>query len=289
MVGLANGITEFLHLVRFEHAIMLAVAVGIGEIVALGHMPPWMPVVFFSLLVPVFGEMGSFALNDFLDQKADRLNRRFERPLVKGTLEPSFAYRFSLFAFLVSTLAAYFINSTALAIALLFNVLAVLYNYRLKDLPLVGNIYIALSMAIPFVFGNIVVSRTLSPAVLTLSLLAFVAGLAREIVKTVQDIEGDVKARRANTLPAAIGKENSILMATGLFVLCIPLSAAPFVVGLKTALPAVALVAVGDVLIAYLACLLVARPLSPPVLEKVRKYSLIAFGLGMAGIALAAL
>ena len=58
---------EFLKLTRFEHAIMLALAVLLSEIIVLGYFPLFSLIIILSLLVPIFSEMGSFALNDYLD------------------------------------------------------------------------------------------------------------------------------------------------------------------------------------------------------------------------------
>ena len=79
-------IKEFWRLVRFEHAIMLAVAVLIGEIVVLQGIPHLDAILLFSLLVPIFSEMGSFALNDYMDVETDRINRRMDRPLALRAL-----------------------------------------------------------------------------------------------------------------------------------------------------------------------------------------------------------
>jgi len=184
---------ELFRLTRFEHALMLAFAVLIAETVVLGALPPLSLVIVLSLLVPIFSEMGSFALNDYLDIEADKANKMMERPLVKGTISAGFALWFSVACLVISVALALFINLPAFLIALVFNLLAVAYNYRLKDLPLVGNAYIALTMAIPFLFGNYVVSGTLSPIILVLAVLGFVAGLAREVIKSVQDMEGDAQ------------------------------------------------------------------------------------------------
>lgn len=40
--------------------------------------------------------------------------------------------------------------------------------------------------------------------------ISLLAGLGREIYKTVQDMEGDSKARNSKTLPLIIGKNNSL-------------------------------------------------------------------------------
>ena len=148
---------------------------------------------------------------------------------------------------------------------------------------LMGNIYIALTMAIPFIFGNFVVSETLSLLAVVLALLGFIAGLAREIVKSVQDMEGDVKARSSKTLPVVIGKKRSLVVAVVLYLLFIPLSISPFLLGLQvSAVPAV-LVGVADLII-LLVCYNI---LTRQAFGFARNASLVAFILGMAGLFLA--
>ena len=137
--------------------IMLAVAVFIGETVVLRSVPQLSLPIILSLLVPMLSEMGSFALNDYLDIETDRLNKKM-RPLVKGTISPGFALWFSVISLALSLVLAYFINTDAFFIALVFDALAIAYDWKLKDLPMLGNIYIGLSMAIPFIFGDFVVS-----------------------------------------------------------------------------------------------------------------------------------
>jgi geranylgeranylglycerol-phosphate geranylgeranyltransferase len=278
---------ELFRLTRFEHALMLAAAVLTGETVLLGALPPLTIPIGLSLLVPMLSEMGSFALNDYLDIRTDRLNRKKDRPLVKGTITPGFALWFSLACLALSVILSYFINSAAFAIALAFNLLAVAYNRKLKDLPLVGNAYIGLTMAIPFIFGNYVVSGELSMLALSLACMGFVAGLAREIVKSAQDMEGDVKARGSRTLPVIIGKRASLAVASLLYISFIPLSLSPFSLGLRLSLPAASLIGVADATI----LLIVFRLLSPAgdPYGFARNASLVAFATGMAGILVAAI
>jgi geranylgeranylglycerol-phosphate geranylgeranyltransferase len=278
---------EWVKLTRFEHAVMLAFAVLIAETIALGAMPPPTLVIALSLLVPVFSEMGAFALNDYMDMETDKHNKKKDRPLVKGTIKPTTALYFSLLSLVISTTLAYFVGMPAFAIALAFNLLAVSYNWKLKDLPLVGNAYIALTMAIPFVFGNFVVTTTLSPLVLVLAILGFVAGLAREIVKSAQDMEGDIKARGSKTLPVVIGRKRALAVAIGLYLSFIPITALPFAMGLEAGPLQFAFIGAADGLILAI-CYLIAR--KPKDSYKfARDASLAAFMLGMVGILLAAL
>ncbi len=270
---------ELWKLTRFEHALMLAFGVLIAETVVLGRLPDASAAIILSLLVPIFSEMGSFALNDYFDIETDRLNGKKDRPLVKGTISPGFALWFSVASIAISVAISIAINFFAFAIALVFNLAAVAYNWRLKDLPLVGNMYIALTMAIPFLFGNFVVSESLSSSAIVLAALGFVAGLAREIIKSVQDVEGDKEARGSRTLPVIIGKDASSLVAVALYLLFLPLTAAPFALGLAAAPVPLALVAIADILIIAICY---------KVLKKdyrfARNASLAAFFVGMLGI-----
>lgn len=274
-------------LVRVEHALMLMAGTFIGSAVALGGMPPMGILLLFALLVPAFSEMGSFALNDYVDVEADRINKRGERPLVKGTLSPEFALRLSLFAFVISTLLALFINWAAFAIAVIFNVCAVLYNLKLKDLPALGNMYIAATMAIPFIFGAYAFGLEPSTTVWMIAALGFVSGLGREIVKTVEDVEGDREAREGKTLPMVVGERNALALASALFLAFIPLSIIPFVGGLGLSLLSGVFLAVADLGILWAALHIVISK-SEGALGKARKYTLVFLGCGLMALLLAA-
>ncbi|MFH0738052.1 MAG: UbiA family prenyltransferase [Candidatus Micrarchaeota archaeon] len=278
-------LNELFRLTRFEHALMLAFAVFIAETIVLGGIPPFTLPIILSLLVPVFSEMGSFALNDCLDVETDRANKKKDRPLVKGTISPAFAFRFAYASLAISVALAFFINYSVFFIALAFNLLAIAYNYKLKDLPAVGNIYIALTMAIPFIFGNCTITPGhMPPLTVALALLGFVAGFAREIIKSVQDMEGDAKARGSKTLPVVIGKRPALMIAIAMYLSFIPLSAAPFFLGLEAGLPPLVFVGAADILI-----LAICAKSAKEDYRFARDASLAAFMLGLLGILLAAL
>lgn len=278
-------IKEFIKLTRFEHAIMLAIAVWIGITAANGTFPQINLLILISLLVPMFSEMGSFALNDYLDIETDKLNNKTDRPLVNGTISPKVALLFSIFSITLSIIISYFINFNCFIISFLFNFAAILYNWKLKDLPLVGNIYIALSMAIPFIFGNFVISETFIPLCGILAVIGFVAGLGREIIKTVQDVEGDQKARKSKTLPILIGSRNALYIGIFLYILFIPLSIIPFFGYLKFSLISGILVLLANSLI-LISCFKLYKEESRQNFKLARNYSLIAFVLGLVGILL---
>ncbi len=255
---------------------MLAFAVFIAEIIALGKVPDFNLIIVFSLLVPIFSEMGSFALNDYFDIESDRTNKK-NGPLVTGAIKPKTAFAFSIICIVISIILAYFISQIIFLITLIFNILAIAYNVKLKDLPLVGNLYIATTMAIPFIFGNLVISE-IKATIIVLALLGFIAGLAREIIKSVQDMEGDRKARASRTLPIVIGEKAALIVAVILDLIFIPLSFIPLI-GVASIFPWI-LVGIANLLIVVICYKLITKK----DFKFARNISLVVFVLGMIGI-----
>ncbi len=214
-------IKEVLKLTRIEHSIILVFAVIAAEIIA-GHIPG-AAIRALSLITPIFVSMGSFAINDYRDVNADRANKRYDRPLVKGTITRRSAFNISIACFVIGILASIFINAYAFIIALIFAGLAILYSYRLKDMPLIGNVYIAFSMVIPFIFGSYVVTTNLPASIILISITIFLAGMAREIHGMIRDYKGDAKGRGSKNLlyhvsPERASQISAILYAEAVLV-----------------------------------------------------------------------
>ncbi|MEM3362237.1 MAG: UbiA family prenyltransferase [Candidatus Anstonellaceae archaeon] len=210
---------EWLKLTRFEHALLSSLGVLIGLFLASKSVE--LELFLLSLLVPLFINMGAFVLNDYYDIETDILNKRFDRPLVKKSISPQHAFRAGLFFLFLGVFFSFFINFYAFLIAIFFAILSFLYNSKLKDLVLVGNLSIAFSMAIAFPFGYIARTNSLNFPQLIVFLFfgAFFVGLAREIIKSVQDMEGDKKARNSKTLPILIGPKKAAFYASLLFLI----------------------------------------------------------------------
>lgn len=235
----ASPFSAWLRLVRIQHALLSALGVAVGLLIAQKSM--WQQAVggavgtncvgagncaaglfpapmiwLLALLVPVLINIGAFALNDYFDIQADKANKRMERPLVNGELKPSVAIWTAAVGLFLGVLAGFAINANVGIVALLFALLAIVYNYKLKEWPLIGNFYIALSMAIAFPFGALAAGmnwNAMPAATILLFWGALMAGSGREIVKSAQDMEGDKKARGAKTLPLIIGERASLRVA----------------------------------------------------------------------------
>ncbi len=214
-------------LVRLEHSFMLAVAVVVGEAIALQAIPQYNALL-LSILPPMLVSAASFAINDYFDLRSDRINKRMDRPLVSGEITPRHALLLSLLLFVLGIVISIFINLNCFIITLSFTVLACLYSFRLKDIAFVGNIYIASTMAVPFVYGSLAVTSDVPAPVLLLSSIAFMSGLAREMMGTARDVRGDRAGRGSRTLPMLIGIRNSLYLSSLFYIISIALSAVPY-------------------------------------------------------------
>lgn len=243
-------VADVLRLTRIEHSAMLVVAVIAAELVA-GGLPP-LQTLALSLVTPVFVSMGSFAINDYFDVEVDRLNGK-KGPIVSGRVTKRQALYVTAASMLIGVLASALIGAAAFAIAVVFAALALLYSYRLKQTLFWGNAYVALSMVIPFIYGAYVVGSGLSAAILLVSLMVFLSGLAREIHGTIRDYEGDIKVRNVNSIPKAIGKGASAMIALLLYVAAIAVSAylALYIAPFSRSVPFVVMIAASDLMLAY--------------------------------------
>ncbi|MDE1846737.1 MAG: UbiA family prenyltransferase, partial [Candidatus Micrarchaeota archaeon] len=155
-------------------------------------------------------------------------------------------------------------------------------SYRLKEKLFWGNGYIALSMVIPFVYGNYVVSNSVSAAIIVISVMIFASGLAREIHGTIRDLKGDTKVRNAKTVPKVIGVRAAALVALALYISAIILSAylTLYVTVLYQDPVFVFLIVVTDALLLYVGVGYIARP-NQKFYDKTRNISLIAMGIAL--------
>jgi len=224
-------------LMRLEHGVMLFIAVLIGSVIAQKMLYTGFPPVdklILTFLTVLFLEASTFALNDYYDLEIDKKNKRLDRPLVRGDIAPKTALYLFFVLFPLGILSSFFVNFTCFIIALVTAVFAILYDVKMKKIKLLGNFYIAYAMAIPFIFGGAAVleKNTLTffvipPVVFIIALIAFFAGVGREMMKDVMDFEGDRK-RGVKSFPSYVGIRASNVLSAIFYIIAIALSFIPF-------------------------------------------------------------
>lgn len=166
-------------------------------------------------------------INDCFDIAIDRINQA-GRPLAAGRVAPRLAMRAAIVEYLAGIALAAMIGPDLLLMALVFSALTAWYSARLKRTVLWGNLTVSLSTAAAFVFGAMAVDRTAEgwlPA-----LFAFFFHFAREIIKDVQDIDGD-RRHNAATLPVRYGVRAALRLTYFVFAMLVAVTVLPFAAG----------------------------------------------------------
>lgn len=275
-------------LLRLEHGFMYALGVVVGIIVSSG-LDFGLKDIILGSLTAIFCQASAFALNDYLDYEVDLANKRLDRPLVRGDLSRRSALLTGIILAPLGFLSAFAISPNAFLLALAITLLGHIYNLKLKEFGLIGNIYIAFSMCAPFIFGSVVATNTITPQIAILSIIAFLSGVAREIMKGIEDVEGDA-LRNVRTVARVKGVEFASKLSASLFLIAVALSFVPFlfvegyVLDLKYLLP----VLVTDFMLAKISFELL-RKHKPEDIRKFRKQTLLALLFGLIGFLLGAL
>jgi geranylgeranylglycerol-phosphate geranylgeranyltransferase len=185
-------------------------------------------IVIFATLVVAFYTVGANTLNDYLDYKIDKINRP-DRPITSGRILRKHALIVSILAFIVGTIIALQLNTNSQLVSIGISLpLIIAYNIKLKKLPLIGNVVVAIVLALSFIYAGLAFSN-LSPLILP-AVLAFGLTLIRELVKDMADIIGD-KSVGLKTFPIIFGENKTINLCVGLSVLLGVGAFIPFITG----------------------------------------------------------
>lgn len=136
-------------------------------------------------------------INDIYDVEIDRINRP-NRPLPGLLITLKQAWILYAFLFASSILLSYLLIPHVSIFVLLTNILLILYSLSLKKLPLIGNIVVAFLTGFAFIFGGLVVWNVRTAVIP--ATFAFLINLIREVIKDMEDKEGD-KLAEARTFP----------------------------------------------------------------------------------------
>jgi len=201
---------------------MAAAAVLVGAFVS--RAPTfWWPALVGAL--SAFAAAGAAnALNDRFDVEEDRVNRP-GRPIPSGRVSPRTAMAVWAAAAALSVALGAAVGARALVLALSWVALTALYSRFLKGVPVLGNVVVAAVAATPFLMGGFSQGKyllSLIPCV-----LAFFIHLARELVKDVEDVEGDAAAG-VRTLAVMRGAKVSCAAARAVLIAVVGLAAVPF-------------------------------------------------------------
>jgi geranylgeranylglycerol-phosphate geranylgeranyltransferase len=272
-----KSLRGYFRLFRLGNCVMGAFGALLAAIVCVGldGIGDFGTQVAFSMSVVIAFTAAGNSLNDYFDREVDRVAHS-ERPIPSGAVAPSGALVASVALFAIALILGIMINLWSIGIVVTSIAIMVGYERYLKAEGIAGNLAISWLTGALFLFGGAAVERL--DLAWILAALAFLATLGREIVKDIQDIEGDKGSRR--TLPMRIGARKAGFLASVGFLAAVALSPAPYLLDLLSSwyVPAVL---VSDAIFIY--CALIHFQ-SPERGQKVAKLAmlvaLLAFLLG---------
>jgi geranylgeranylglycerol-phosphate geranylgeranyltransferase len=220
------NIPATLRLIRFGNCLMVAAAVWVGAYLTVGFHGS------IELVVSMSGAFlicaGGNVVNDIIDRDADRINHP-SRPLPSGELTISAARMVALSCHAFALIPVILSNRPVMTLGLATMSALFAYNLWLKRLPLIGNLLIGILGGMAFLCGGLSVDPEHAlelPGPLVASAFAIMFHLIREIVKDVEDIDGD-RLQQIRSLGRLAGARPALIVALLLFVMFIILTIVP--------------------------------------------------------------
>ncbi len=259
----------YLRLLRPINCVMGALAVILAGIIVRGYGFVNYPLpTLFGVLTVFFALGGGNVLNDYFDREIDLINHP-DRPIPAGKVSPHTALFYGLSLFVLALALAVFINLLALFITIIAEVMMLLYEIYLKRMGLAGNVTISFLVGLLFVFGGAIYGNIALTSIF--ALMAFSSNLGREIVKDIEDMEGDINRV---TLPKKIGRRWASVSALFFFILAISFSPFPYLL-LQFGIYYLAVVLISDAIFIYAAIIQFKNP------SKGQRYAKLAMIVGL--------
>lgn len=209
----------YVEILRPGNAMMGAIAIILIAIIDRSLNLP----IILAMLAVFFETAAGNVINDYFDYQIDLINKP-ERPIPSGRISLKNGRNYGYLLFLLGTICGFLIsyltnNWIPFIIVLIADVILYLYAYTLKATPLIGNLAVGFMTGFGFVFGGYTLNNpTIISTSIFLGFFAFVMTTARELVKDIEDMEGD-KSEGAKTLPILYGEKITSVLAFILIVI----------------------------------------------------------------------
>jgi len=219
-------VNAYLKLMRPINCAMASIAIIMVAIIlkgyALGNY--WLEII-FGMLVVFFAVAGGNALNDYYDREVDLINHP-DRPIPSGKIKAKNALIFGISMFVLALIFSALINWLTLIIAVVAEIAMYAYESDLKNKGLSGNVTISVLVGLIFIFGAAIFGIDAILRITIFALMAFASNLGREIVKDIEDMEGDINRV---TLPKKVGRREAGMIALVFFLLAVSFSPLPYI------------------------------------------------------------
>jgi geranylgeranylglycerol-phosphate geranylgeranyltransferase len=188
-----------------------------------------------GFLIILLAAMGSFSINDYYDFQVDKMNMRYDRPLVQNPSKRGLALKLGITLYLAAfSLSLLFPTIISLFILINF-IVFFMYNYELKKKLFLKNILVSYGFSAPIIFGSIISDLELEPLILYFVIMSIIVGLGFEIMLDINDVEGDMRSGIL-TIPVKFSKKVAAKALILLYSIIMVLNPLPFFVNIDKSL-----------------------------------------------------
>jgi geranylgeranylglycerol-phosphate geranylgeranyltransferase len=180
-------------------------------------IPELIIVLILAALTYIFMASAGNVVNDIYDVEVDKVNRP-DRPLPSGQITIRQAQAWTVILVLISlffsalTIPFSAIGFWTVAIAALFALIGLLYAAKGKVMGIWGNFTVAISFAFGLFYGSLVTFLFIPPVIFIYFLTAASVLQGREIIKGIEDVEGDA-LRDVQTIARKYGIRKAAIAA----------------------------------------------------------------------------
>lgn len=219
---------HFLNLIRWKNLLMIALVQVLIKYALFKPFNIDVTLDVFGFLLLVIATLCIAAagniINDIYDIDTDLINKP-DKVIVSKSISETKAFNLFLVLTIVGVCIGFYlsnlIDKTEFSALFIFtSALLYVYSTSLKQTFLIGNIVVSVLVAMSIIIvglfdllpvitpENQQTQLTIFKILLYYALFAFIINLLREIIKDIEDIEGDTKAEM-RTLPIIIGKKRA--------------------------------------------------------------------------------
>jgi len=217
----------YLELLRPSNIIILFFGTLLGAFVAIGKDAFFQLETYLAGFITILVGGAGNVINDYFDVEIDRVNKP-KRPLARGALSPEHAFRYWLALNVIALIVSAFLTPLNLCMTLFTIPMLYLYSRYFKRMLFIGNFVISLLVSLGFLYGAASTGRVEN--VFYPTIFSFLLNLGREMLKDLEDVEGD-KAFGAITIPIRFGATPTLTLTTLIFICMILTTLVPYWTG----------------------------------------------------------
>lgn len=225
-MNLSSKILSYTKITRPINVAITFIVVVVAVIISQTEPTELYILLFASIAAALVTAAGNI-INDIFDIETDRISHQ-DRVLVLGKITKKEAWIEYILLSSISIIISFSLAVRLTVIIIATIILLYIYSSTLKKLPLIGNLTIAFLTGLTFIYGGFAAGNPM--AAIVPAGFAFLINLIREIVKDIQDIEGD-KITGAITFPIRFGFQRSKILILIISLSLILYTLYPFMTG----------------------------------------------------------